>query len=169
MIRDTPKLFLTHTGNLIAPSDRAYGTIIMKKKFQILEITKKTKFSSRKPEIWEKPVGLKFARKQILLTNYKRRCIKLGCKRSFMAEGQIGVKWGQIFNFTLKWRPVWLMHVWVIMNSRFEALTISTWTVALKLTSGHLRSNGVKFTKIRIFEIYFFKNRILIKLTLNGT
>ena len=52
-IRNTPKLFLAHTGNLIPPSDRAYGTIIMKKKFQILEITKKTKFSSRKPQIWD--------------------------------------------------------------------------------------------------------------------
>ena len=45
------------------------------KKIQILEITKKTKFSSRKPEIWEQPVGLKFARRQILLTNYERGCI----------------------------------------------------------------------------------------------
>ena len=28
MIRDTPKLFLTHTGNLIPPSDRACDKII---------------------------------------------------------------------------------------------------------------------------------------------
>ena len=32
MIRNTQKLFLTHTGNLILPSDRACGTLIMKKK-----------------------------------------------------------------------------------------------------------------------------------------
>ena len=35
------------------------------------------KFSSRKPVIWDKPVGLKFARRRILLTYYERACIEL--------------------------------------------------------------------------------------------
>ena len=34
MIRDTPKLFPTHTGNLVPPSDRACGTIINEKNFK---------------------------------------------------------------------------------------------------------------------------------------
>ena len=37
----------------------------------------------------------------------------------------------------------------------------------LHFIRGHLRSNEVKFIKIRIFGIYFSKNRILIKLTLH--
>ena len=44
MIRDTPKLFLTHTGNLIPPSDRACGTLIMKKKSDSRNHEKKQNF-----------------------------------------------------------------------------------------------------------------------------
>ena len=48
-----------------------------------------------------------------------------------------------------------------------NALMISTWKPTFNFTRGDLRPNEVKFRKIRIFEIYFSKNRILIKLTLH--
>ena len=51
MIRDTPKLFFTHTGNLIPPSDRAYGTILMKKKISDSRNHEKNKIFE--PETWD--------------------------------------------------------------------------------------------------------------------
>ena len=76
----------------------------------------------------------------------------------FMADGQIRVKWGQIFNLTLKWRASWLIHVWMIMNSHLEALIISTWMLTFNFTQGHLKSNEVKFIKIRILKFIFVKS-----------
>ena len=82
-IRDTPKLFLTHTGNLIPPSDRACGTIIMKKKFQILEITKKTKFSSRKSKADFFSQGLNFTVAKFCLIHLKE-CSFAWCAKLFL-------------------------------------------------------------------------------------
>ena len=152
MIRDTPKLFFTHTGNLIPPSDRAYGTIIMKKKFQILEITKKTKFSSRKSKTVDFFSGVKLNSSEILLNTSERVFICEVCKTLFMTQGQVGVKWGQIENFVWKWPTGWLMQWWVIKISHFEALMISTRMLTFNFTWGHLRSNEVEFKKILIFE-----------------
>ena len=70
--KEHPETFFAHIGNLIPPSDRAYGTIIMKKKFQILEITKKTKFSSRKSEIVDFFSGVKLNSSEILLNTSER-------------------------------------------------------------------------------------------------
>ena len=144
-IRNTPKLFLAHTGNLIPPSDRACWTIIMKKKIQNLEITKKTKFSSRKSKIWDFFSGVKLNSSEILLNTSERVFICAVCKTLFMTQGQVGVKWGQIENFALKWPTGWLMQWWVIKMRHFEALIISTRMLTFNFTWGHLRSNEVEF------------------------